>query len=212
MGIEGNILNKLINAVFLSLSFFTAFAFAQDDEQVTPSASDKSVPTATPYVRPDAELRFKRYVSDMFGPVSLIKTVSTAGWNTYRNDPEEWGGQWEGFGKRVASNMGKNVIQQTAIYGLDEALKFDSHYYRSTKRDAGSKVKNALLSTVTARNKNGKRVVGVPRLVGTFGANIIATEAWYPDRYDWRDGARGATYSLGFNAAFNLFKEFVWKK
>jgi hypothetical protein len=154
----------------------------------------------------------KRYFNNTFGPVSLVKNVATAGWSTYRNDPEEWGGQWKGFGKRVASNMGKTVIQETTIYGLDEALKFDSHFYRSSKRDAGSKIKNALLSTVTARNKNGKRVVGIPRIAGMFGSNIIANETWYPDRYDWRDGARGATYSLGFNAAFNLLKEFVWKK
>lgn len=184
---------------------FTSAALAQTDPAPTPT------PDQT-YNRPDPKLRFKRYVNNTFGPVSLAKSVATAGWGTYRNDPEEWGGQWEGFGRRFASNMGKTIIQQTTIYGLDEALKFDSHYYRSTKKDAGSKIKNALLSTVTARNKNGKRVVGIPRLVGTYGANIIAAEAWYPGRYDWRDGARGATYSLSVNAAFNLFKEFVWKK
>jgi hypothetical protein len=194
---------------------FTAAVSAQTDPTPSPSPTPPLIlrhPFTPVYSRPAPKVRFKRYVSDTFGPVSLAKTVVTAGWSTYRNDPEEWGGQWEGFGRRVASNMGKTVIQQTTIYGLDEALKFDSHYYRSTKRDAGSKIKNALLSTVTARNKNGKRVVGVPRLVGTFGANIIATEAWYPSRYGWKDGARDATYSLGFNAAYNLFKEFIWKK
>lgn len=187
-------------------------AFGQDDKTMPPLVVDKPVPTATPYIRPDANVRFKRYLNDTFGPVSIAKTVATSGWSTWRNDPDEWGGQWEGFGKRAASNMGKNVIQQTTIYGLDEALRFDSHFYRSTKRDTGSKIKNALLSTVTARNKNGKRVIGIPRIVGTYGANIIATETWYPGRYNWRDGARGATYSLGVNAAYNLFKEFIWKK
>lgn len=205
--------SKWLVAIF-ALSVFAMNASAQAEASPSPSPTPEplSSPSVSQYQRPTAKVRFKRFVDDTVGPVTLARTVVTAGWSTYRNDPEEWGGQWEGFGKRVASNMGKNFIQQSAIYGLDEALKLDSHYYRSTKKDAGSKVKNALLSTVTARNKNGKRVVGVPRLVGTFGSNIIAAEAWYPDRYNWRDGARSATVSLGFNAAFNLFKEFIWKK
>ncbi len=168
--------------------------------------------TAPAYVRPDANTRFKRYVNGTVGPVSLARQVVGAGIGTWRNSPEEWGGQWEGFGKRLASGLGENVIKQTTIYGLDEALKLDSHYYRSNKKNPGAKIKNALLSPVTARNSRGKRIIGVPRLVGTYTSNIVAAETWYPNRYDWKDGVRSGSISLGINAAFNLFKEFVWKK
>lgn len=164
------------------------------------------------YTRPESKTRFKRYVNGMFGPVALGKQVVGAGIGTWRNSPEEWGGQWEGFGKRLASGFGKNLIKQTTTYGLDEAFKLDSHYYRSTKKDAGSKIKNALLSPVTARNARGKRVIGVPKIVGTYTASIVAAETWYPDRYDWKDGVRSGTISFGISAAYNLFKEFVWKK
>ncbi len=71
---------------------------------------------------------------------------------------------------------------------------------------------NALLSPVTARDKNGKRVVGIPRIVGTYTGSIIAAETWYPARYDYKDGLKSGTYSLGMNAVFDLIKEFVWKK
>jgi hypothetical protein len=138
--------------------------------------------------------------------------VATAGISTWRNSPEEWGTKWEGFGRRVASNFGKNAIKQTTKFGLDEALKIDSHFYRSQNKSVGARVRNALISPVTARDRGGKRVIGVSNLVGTYGSNIIASETWYPDRYDWKDGVRTGTISLGFNAAFNLFKEFVWKK
>ena len=112
----------------------------------------------------------------------------------------------------MASNFGKNAIKQTTKFGLDEALKYDSHFYRSKSKSVGARVGNALISPVTARDKTGKRVVGIPNLVGTYASHIIAREAWYPDRYDWKDGVRSGTISLGFAAAFNLFKEFVWKK
>lgn len=164
------------------------------------------------YVRPDASTRLKRFVNATAGPYAIARQIGGAGIATWRNSPEEWGGQWEGFGKRVASNFGKNAIKQTSIYALDEALKLDSHYYRSTKKDPSSRIKNALISPVTARNSKGKRVIGVPRLVGTYTASITAAEVWFPKRYDWKDGVRSGSISLGFNAAFNLFKEFVWKK
>ena len=178
-----------------------------------PSASGVTASTQTQngYVRPDSKTRFKRYVNSMFGPVALGKTVASAGWGTWRNSPEEWGDKWEGFGRRVASGLGKSVIKNTTIYGLGEALKYDSRFYRSQKKDFGSRLGNALISPVTARDKNGKRVIGIPRIVGTYTSSIVAAETWYPDRYSYRNGLRSGTISLGFTAAFNVFKEFVWK-
>lgn len=164
------------------------------------------------YVRPDSRTRFRRYVNSMFGPAALGRTVLSAGISTWRNSPEEWGDNWEGFGRRVASGMGRNAIKQTAIYGLDEALKYDSRFYRSEKKSFGPRLGNALISPVTARDKNGKRVLGVPRIAGTYTASIIAAETWYPSRYDYKDGLKNGTISLGINAAFNVFREFVWKK
>lgn len=169
-------------------------------------------PAQNGYVRPDSKARFKRYVNGVVGPMALGKNVALAGFSTWRNSPEEWGDHWEGFGRRVASNFGKSFIKQTTIYGLDESLSLDSHYYRSEKKGVGSKIKNALISPVTARTKSGRRVLGVPRIAGTYASSIIAAETWYPARYDWKDGLKSGTYSLGFNAAFNLVKEFIWKK
>ena len=148
----------------------------------------------------------------MFGPVALGKRVLSAGWSTWRNSPEEWGSHWEGFGKRFASGTGKTIIKSTAQYGLEEAFKLDSHYYPSKNTSVGARVKNALISPVTARDVNGRRVFGFPRIIGTYTGSIVAAETWYPDRYDWKNGVRSGTISLGMNAAFNLVKEFIWKK
>ena len=184
----------------------------QPTPEPSPSPDTAAVATANGYVRPDADERRKRYINSMVGPVALARTVGTAGISTWRNSPEEWGTKWEGFGRRVASNFGRNVIKQTTIYGLDEALKVDSSYHRAKNKGVGGKIANALISPVTARKPNGERTIGVPRLVGTYSAAIISREVWYPDRFDWKDGVRSGTISLGFNAAFNLVKEFIWKK
>jgi hypothetical protein len=186
-----------------------------DTDKAQPDISapqSPSQPQANGYVRPDAKTRQKRFVNSLVGPMALAKNVAWAGIGTWRNSPEEWGPHWEGFGRRVASNFGKNAIKQTTIYGLDEAFKLDSHFYRSENKSVGARIKNALISPVTARKPNGKRVIGFPRIVGTYTSSIVAAETWYPSRFDYQDGLKSGTMSLGMNAVFNLVKEFIWKK
>jgi hypothetical protein len=232
-----------MKSIFVSLAILlsaASIATAQEpsaatSEQIGTSVTDKdqnsnlpraatALPTPTPtpdatsstsvYIGPDAATRRKRFINATVGPVALGKMAASAGYSTWRNSPEEWGTKWEGFGRRFASSFGKNAIKQTTKYGLDEALKYDSHFYRTDKSPStATRLKWALISPVTARNRNNRRVVGVPNLVGTYASSIIAYETWYPDRYNWKDGVRSGTISLGFQAAFNVFKEFVrWKK
>jgi len=179
---------RSLSAVLFIAAISCSFAFAQTEPapSPTPGPSPDRILTSPTYTRPSANARFKRYVNSTVGPFTLARNVAYAGLATWENSPEEWGGQWEGFGKRVASNFGKNLIKQTTIY--------------------------ALLSPVTARTRSGRRVIGIPRIVGAYSGNIIARETWYPDRYDWKDGVRNGTISFAVAGAFNLFKEFVWKK
>lgn len=185
---------------------------ASPNKPETPYKSKTRTPANNGYVRPNAEQRFKRYVSSVVGPYALGSNAVKAGFATATNSPEEWGGTWEGFGRRFASDMGKTAIKNTTVYALDEAFELDSRFYRSQKRDTKSRLKNALISPFMARNRNGKRVVGIPRIAGTYAASITAAEAWYPARYDYKDGLRSGTISFGVTAAVNLFREFVWKK
>lgn len=174
--------------------------------------NDPTTATSAVYSRPSPDVRFKRFVNDTVGPFAWVGVGAGAAFATAGNSPKEWGRTSEGFGRRFASNFAKTVMRNTVIYGMDEVLKLDSHYYRSTKRNVGSRVTNALLSTVTARTASGKRTIGIPRIVGTYSANMIAAEAWYPSRFHWKDGFRTGSISLSVNALFNLVKEFAFKK
>lgn len=180
-----------------------------DPQRSQPATSTPVPPAPNGYVRPSGKQRFKSYIKSMFGPVALATRVGKSGFYTWTNSPEEWGDTWEGFGRRFASSTGTSIIKNSTMYGLDEVLKVDSRFYRSKKRDIGSRVKNALLTTVTSRKPDGSRTVGIPKIAGTYAASIIAAEAWFPDRYSWKNGVRGGTFSLGFHAGWNLLKEFV---
>ena len=202
----------IFGSLFLALSMSVS---AQPPEpQNTPQNNDsksKTAATTNGYVRPDRKKRQKNFINSVFGPLTLARTGVGAGISTWRNSPEEWGGKWEGFGRRVASNFGRNAIRQTTVYALDESFKLDSKFYRSRNRSFGAKVKNAVVSPFTARTPSGKRVFGFPRIVGTYTASVIAAETWFPPRYNYKNGLRSGTISLGLNAAFNLFKEFIKK-
>ena len=179
------------------------------DKQATPA--DPAAAAPAPYVRPSADKRFKKYVNSMFGPWSLGRAVASAGLSTWRNSPEEWGPHWDGFGKRFASNMGRSIMKNTMMYAMDETFKLDSYYYRSAKKDVGSKIKNAMLSPVIARKPDGRKVFGFPRVVSTYASSVIVAETWYPGT-DWKDGLRNGSMTLLFNGGYNLLKEFIWKK
>jgi hypothetical protein len=177
-----------------------------------PVTTGSAANSASTYTRPTSKQRLKRYGNSMFGPVALAKTVVSAGYSTWRNSPEEWKPTWEGFGRRFASGVGKNVIKQTTIYGLGEAFKLDSAFYKSEKKNVGGRLGDALLSTFVARKPDGTKVFGFPRIAGTYTSSIIAAEVWYPNRFDYKDGLKSGTISLGLNTAFNVFKEFFFKK
>lgn len=178
--------------------------------QATTAVSPTPAPQQTAaYVRPGKKARFSGYAKSMFGLETIGKSAFSAGLSTAGNSPEEWGGQWGGFGKRFASNMGKGIIRNTTAYALEEAFKLDSRYVKSQKKDAGSKIKNAFIAPFIARNEKGKKVFGFPRLVGSMVASVVAVKAWYPNRYGWKDGLRNGVTSIGTGALFNLVREFI---
>lgn len=160
------------------------------------------------YVFPTHRERFDRYVKDTVGPLSLTRSAVSAGLDQWRDTPEEWGQGMKGYGRRYASRFGRNLVQQSVTYGLDEAFGLDSEFHRTTDEGFGARVKHAFLETITSRTKSGKRVVSAPRLAGVYTSAIVATETWYPERYSYKDGLRMGTSTLITGFGINLVREF----
>lgn len=178
----------------------------------TPDPKTTTTQTTTPdYVFPTADERFKRYVKNTVGPMRLLRTGAAAGIQQWRDSPEEWGQGMKGYGKRFASGMGRNAIQQTVTYGLDSAFQLDTGFKRSKREGFGPRLKDALLQNVTSRTRSGKRVISAPRFVGVYTGSIIASETWYPERYSYKDGLRQGTTTLLMGFGFNVVREFLIK-
>lgn len=167
--------------------------------------------TTDDYVRPSSDQRFRRYLNKTVG-TGLIGVGIGAGIGQITEVPPEWKRNASGFGRRLASGFGENAIQETVAYGLEEAFKLDSKFYKSKKRDFGSRLRNGLLSGVTARTPSGKRVFNPAPIIGSYTANIISTETWYPKRYNYKDGLRQGTQNIGFTIGFGLLNEFLFNR
>ena len=178
----------------------------------TPQTTTTTQQTTPPdYVFPTANERFKRYVKDTVGPMRLLRTAAGAGIQQWQDSPEEWGQGMEGYGKRFASGMGRNAIQQTVTYGLDSAFHLDTGFRRSKREGFFPRLKDALMENVTSRTRSGKRVLSAPRLVGVYTGSVVASETWYPDRYSYKDGLRQGTRTLAIGFGINVVREFLIK-
>jgi len=164
------------------------------------------------YSRPLAKRRFSNYLHEVAGPFALVRYAATAGLLTWRNTPKEWGKKSDGYGRRLANVAAKNFMRTTTTFALDEALKVDSAFYLSRDRSVAVRLRNSVFSAVTARNRRGQRVIGIPRLAGSIISEVVSSVAWYPSRYDQDHGLKGGAISIGLSAGVNLLREFVIKR
>jgi hypothetical protein len=162
------------------------------------------------YVFPTAEERRKRYVRNMVGPITLTRITVSAAIDQWDDDPPEWGQGAEGYGKRFASQFGKNAIRHTVSYGLSEALQLDTGFEKSQRKGFWPRLSDALVHSVTSRTRSGKRVISAPIFAGIYAGAIIPSETWYPSRYSYKDGLRSGTYTLGAGFALNIVREFIF--
>src|SRR5262249_17395359 len=125
-----------------------------------------------------------------------------------RNQPEEWGGGWSGYGKRAASNVGEFLIQESVTEGLAAALHRQLDYEPCHCGNAMKRIGYAIRGAVTDRLPNGKHTIAIPRIVGSY-AGSFAQASWRPTDSDRRKVALlNGTTSLGIGALINLFYEF----
>jgi hypothetical protein len=163
------------------------------------------------YMRPTRKTQLDNFVFDAFGPYPIGGAALAAGLNQFTNSPPEWQQGVEGYSKRFGSNFGIAAVATTTRYGLAEALKEDTLYYRCDCTGIFPRVRHALFSTLTARQgSDGHRVFSLPALIAPYAGTMTAVYAWYPNRYGAKDAFRMGSYSLLAYAGSNISLEFFY--
>lgn len=133
--------------------------------------------------------RARWFVSSTVGPASLASGVLSAGWGTAFNQPEEYGGTWEGFGKRYGIRLTGVATGNAMEAGFGAIWGEDPRYVRSEGLHFGGRVKHIIRMTFLARRKNGSVQPAYARMVGTFGNNFLS--------WTWRvESEKGADQAL----------------
>jgi hypothetical protein len=163
------------------------------------------------YARPTHRTKVKNYLFDAYGPFPIAGAAFAAGINQLSNTPPDWHQGAEGFSKRFGSNFAIATIGTTTRFGLAEALKEDTLYYRCECSGVWPRLGHAVISTLTARRgEDGHRIFSVPALLGPYAGSMTAVHGWYPDRYNAKDAFRMGNYTLLANVGGNIALEFLY--
>ncbi|MFL5606784.1 MAG: hypothetical protein ACJ8AD_10095 [Gemmatimonadaceae bacterium] len=153
----------------------------------------------------DSATRTTRYFRDMAYGTAL--GLAWAGVDQLRDDPEEWGKGWRGYGKRAASDVGQFLIQEAVTHALASAMDRPLDYQRCRCSHLSRRIGWALQAAVTDPMPNDTHPIAVPRIVGAY-AGSFAQAAWRPDTEDrTRTALVNGTVSLLIGGAINIFYE-----
>jgi hypothetical protein len=163
------------------------------------------------YLFPSRHERVRHYIKGVIGPSAFASAAVAAVYNHAYNRPQEWGKSGNALAKRFFSSFGRGAINETVRFGLSETLKLDSSFHKSTRNGFGPRTADAILEAVTSRTRSGRRVVSIPRLTAPYAAGF-ASLLWMPKRYGPEYSLRSGSYSLLGSMAFNLAREFIFRK
>jgi hypothetical protein len=203
---------------FLAIAVIAAQSVPARSQSLT-AGGDPSVDAATTatkqvdltYVRPTQRTMARNYFFDAFGPYPIAGAAFAAGLNQFTNSPPEWKQGMAGYSRRWGSDFGIVAVGTTTRYGLSEALREDTLYYRCECRGIFPRARHALVSTLTARRgEDGHRVFSLPALAAPYAGSFTAVYGWYPDRFGAKDAFRLGNYSLLTYAGGNIALEFLY--
>jgi hypothetical protein len=205
-------------ALLVSLLAVPALSSLAGAQSLTDSEdSSGTVASTTPepphltYTRPTEKTKIKNYFFDAFGPYPAVGAAFAAGIGQAYNTPPEWNQGAEGYSKRFGSAFGIAAISTTARYGLAEAFREDTVYYRCECKGVFPRLRHAAISTLSARRgQDGHRVFSLPALIAPYAGTMTAVYAWYPSRYDGKDALRMGNYTMLGYVGGNIALEFLY--
>ena len=179
------------------------------DTDVTAATTVSDLPDLT-YVRPTHRTKAYNYLVDAYGLYPIVGAASAAGINQMSNAPPEWRQGAEGFNKRFGSNFAIAAVATTTRFGLAEAFKEDTLYYRCACSGVWPRTSHIVSSTFRARRgKDSHRVFSWPALMAPYAGTMAAVYGWHPDRFCAKDALRMGNYSVLAYVGGNIALEFL---
>jgi hypothetical protein len=186
-------------------------AGSSSSTSASPSPSTTQPHLDLTYKRPTEKTKVRHYLFDAVGPVPIGAAAIVGGFDQAYKTPPEWGQGAGAYGERVGSYFGIAMVTTTTRYALAEAFREDTIYYRCECKGLFRRLGHAVISTVTGRyGDDGDRRLSLPSLVAPYAGTMTGIYAWYPGRYDYKDGFRMGNYDLLAFVGGNIAREFIY--
>jgi hypothetical protein len=141
-------------------------------------------------------------------PSSFGKSAFTAGIAHLRDNPEEWGQGWDGYGRRYGHRILNRGVENMIGFGTAALLHQDGRYFRRGEGGILARLGHSVAQTFVTRTDSGGKTFAVWRFAGNYGSEFVSN-AWRPERQtDAGETVLRGTISIGFDVAANAFKEF----
>lgn len=142
-------------------------------------------------------------VGAYFGPVLSALVLDQA-----TGSPAEWGGGFEGYGRRLASRIGVSVIQGSVQAALAVPLREDVRYIALGHGSFGRRTLHAIEYSFLTFNNHGKPTLNIANISGYYAATAVST-VWIPTNestihYTVVNG----TEQFALSIPVNIFQEF----
>lgn len=159
-----------------------------------------------------AKQKFHLSFRSIIDPVSFLAVAGIAGAEQYNNVFPDYGGGWEGYGKRYGAALATHVSSDLlgkAVY--PSIFHQDPRYFYKGKGSFRSRALYAISAAVIAKGDDGRWEPNYSNVLGNFSAAAISN--LYVPASD-----RGISLvvfnglaDMGADAATNLIREFVLK-
>jgi hypothetical protein len=153
---------------------------------------------------------FLHYLKSLYSPINLAAAAAGAAIGQARDDVPEWGQQWPGYGRRLASSYTKHVVKQTIEHSVCALLRYDPSYIPSRRSGIWPRTYDAAMQSLRIRDAGGRWRFNYPHLISSFGAGFISRYGWYPQPYHTvADGIKSGAITFALDAASNVIREFL---
>ena len=154
----------------------------------------------------------KKYVWDAIGPSGAIHATLSSAFDQWRNSPETWSRDENGYAQRWASEYAASAIGSTAKYGVARLMHQDPSFVRCTCEGVKPRLGHALTAPFKARTADGRWVFSPATVVGLSAEQIVPAATWYPAPHGVRTGAGRAATSILTKMAVDVMREFLPKR
>ncbi len=144
-----------------------------------------------------------------FNPYTFIFVGVEAGFNQATNKPKEYGQGAEGYGKRYGAGFADGLTDTIFTTGVYPSLFHqDPRYYRLGNGGFSHRTGYAVSRILVTRQDSGRKTINVSEILGSFTSSAVGVTYYPASQRDFSHVASRACVEFGFDAGFNVLKEF----